>query len=165
MIVVDANVIMALLRETTRTREAQAVFAADPDWIVPALWQYEVLNALLNEVKARHLPLSLAIEVANNAMRLLGDHVRHATPDDILTTAQSAGLTAYDATYVTLAQSLGIVLVTEDQQILRACPNVARSMNQFLSPPSPMVKEKRGAYSAKPRNKANKSKREKLKKR
>jgi predicted nucleic acid-binding protein len=162
MIVVDANVIMALVRETTRTPEAQAIYSLDSDWTVPPLWQYEVLNALLNEVKARHLPLPLAIEVAENATRLFGDRIRHARPDDILVTARAAGLTAYDATYVALARSLGTVLVTEDKHILRACPDLARSMIQFLSPPGPVVKEKRGAYTAKPRGKAPKrTKREK----
>ena len=162
MIVVDANVIMALVRETSRTPDAQAIYAVDSDWTVPPLWQYEVLNALLNEVKARHLPLPLAIEVAENATRLFGDRIRDTRPGDILATAHAAGLTAYDATYVVLARSLRAVLVTEDKHILRACPDVARSMIQFLSPPGPVVKEKRGAYAANRRTKTPKrTKREK----
>jgi hypothetical protein len=37
---------------------------------------------------------------------------------------------------------------SEDKQILRACPDIARSMRQFLSPPeSPMVvREKAATY-------------------
>jgi predicted nucleic acid-binding protein len=156
MIVVDANVIMALIRETTRTPEAQATYAMDSDWTVPSLWQYEVLNALINEVKAGHLTLPLAIVVAQNATRLFCDCIRNSRPDDILTIARTAGLTAYDASYVALARSLGTVLVTEDKQVLRTCPDVARSMIQFLAPPGPIVKEKHGVYTAKPRNKAPK---------
>ena len=36
----------------------------------------------------------------------------------------------------------------EDRQILRACPDVARSMRQFLSPPEKpvAVREKRASY-------------------
>jgi len=156
MIVVDANVVMALVRETTRTHEARAIYGVDSDWTVPSLWQYEVLNALLNEVKANHLTLPLAIEIIENATSLFCNRIRHIRPDDILTTARAAGLTAYDVTYVALARSLGTVLVTEDKQILHACPDVARTMNQFLAPPGAVVEEARGAYTAKSRKKVRK---------
>ena len=71
------------------------------------------------------------------AAQLLRDRVRECRASAILTAAHTSKLTAYDATYVVLARSLGLLLITEDKQILRACPDVARSMRQFLSPPQP----------------------------
>ncbi len=153
MIVVDANVIVALVRDTTRTPEAQAVHAMDSDWAVPSLWQYEVLNALLNEVKVGNLTLPLAVQVADNAAQFFEKQIRFPRSEDILATARSAGLTAYDAAYVVLARSLNTVLITEDKQILRSCPDVARSMREFLSPPSSVLKESKGSYKTKSRNK------------
>lgn len=51
---------------------------------------------------------------------------------------------------VALAYTLGVPLITEDKQILRACPDIARSMRDFLSPrPPPAVREKATAYSPK----------------
>lgn len=135
MIVVDANVIVALVREGSLTPVARAIYAVDADWIVPPLWQPEVLNALLNEVKAGNVALDGAQEAADMAATLLRDRVRDCRPSAILTTAHTSRLTAYDATYVVLARSLGLLLVTEDKQILRACPDVARSMRRFLTPP------------------------------
>lgn len=46
-------------------------------------------------------------------------------------------------------------LVTEDKRILRACPDAARSMKQFLSPPKPPkpVREKPTAYKTRRKGK------------
>ena len=148
MIVVDANVIVALVIENSVASSARAVRAADADWIVPSLWQSEVLNALLNEVKAGNVTLEGALEAADVAAHLLRDRVRECRASAILTTAHTSRLTAYDATYVVLARSLGILLITEDTQILRGCPDVARSMCQFLAPPQtpPVVREGPATY-------------------
>lgn len=154
MIVVDANAIIPLVRENSFTPLARSLYAADPDWIVPSLWQPEVLNALLNEVKAGNVTLEGALQAADMAARLLRDRVRDCRPSAILTTAHTAGLTAYDATYVVLARSLGLHLITEDKQILRHCPDVARSMRQFLTPlrEPPAVREKRTVYRTRKRS-------------
>ena len=116
MIVVDANTIIYLVRETSFTGLARDVYAADPEWVVPPLWKPEVLNALLKEVRAGHIDVAAAIEAANMASRILADRARDCAPAAILRAAEEARLTAYDACYVGLAHSLGVVLVTEDKQ-------------------------------------------------
>ena len=131
MIVVDANVIVALVREGSLTPVARAIYIVDADLIVPSLWQSEVLNAILNEVKVGNVTLAGALEATDMAATVLRNRVRDCRPADILATAHRLGLTAYDATYVVLARSLGILLVTEDKQILRACPDITCSMRQF----------------------------------
>jgi predicted nucleic acid-binding protein len=148
MIVVDANVVVVFLLDSPLAPEARAVHAHDAAWITPPLCQCEVLNALVQETKARKLTLRDALDAAETAARLGTNRADGCDPSAILTTAHSSGLTAYDATYVVLARSLGVPLVTEDKQILRACPDVARSMRQFLSPPElPMtVREKQPEY-------------------
>jgi predicted nucleic acid-binding protein len=148
MIVVDANVIVALVKEGSLTSVARAVYAADADWIVPSLWQSEVLNALLNEVKAGNVTLGGALEAADMAASLLRDRIRDCGASAILTTAHTSKLTAYDATYVVLARTLGLLLITEDKLILRTCPDVARSMRHFLTPPQspPAVREEAATY-------------------
>ena len=148
MIVVDANVVFALVTDDSATSTARAVHAADAEWVVPSLWQSEVLNALLNGVKAGHLTMETALIAIESADVLLRGRIRTCESATILQMARACRLTAYDATYVVLARSLGVLLVSEDRQILRACPDVARSMRQFLSPPeSPMVvREKAATY-------------------
>lgn len=148
MIVADANAIVPLIRESSFTSLARAVYAADPDWIVPSLWQSEVLNALCNEARAGSITLEGAQRAAGMAGTLFRDRVRDCLPTSILATAHASGLTAYDATYVVLARSLGVLLITEDKMILRSCPDVARSMRQFLTPPeAPLaVRERTTGY-------------------
>jgi predicted nucleic acid-binding protein len=148
MIVVDANVVFALVADDSVTSTARVIHATDAEWVVPALWQSEMLNALLNSVKAGHLSLETALTAIESADVLLRGRIRTCDAATILQTAHTCRLTAYDATYVVLARSLGVVFVTEDKQILRACPDVARSMRQFLEPPeAPMaVRERSQAY-------------------
>jgi len=150
MIVVDANVLLPLLREDALTGMAQSVRATDPEWIMPSLLKIEVVNALLSEVKAGYLALDDAMRAVVMAAELTAEaDIQDPLLREILTAARQSGLTAYDATYVVLARSLGVPLVTEDRQILRACPDIARSMRQFLAPPEqpPMtVRQRRVGY-------------------
>ena len=149
MIAVDANVLLPLLREDALTSTARAVRVADPVWVMPSLLKTELVNALLNEVKAGYLTLESATQAAGMAGEIAAAaRVQDPGLTEILVTARRSGLTAYDATYVVLARSLGLLLITEDRQILRACPDVARSMRQFLSPPQPpsAVREQPATY-------------------
>jgi len=148
MIVVDANVVVAMLLDNTFTAHARAVHLRDATWVTHPLCQSEVLNALLQETKARKIALQDAVNAAETAAHLLTERADGCEPSTVLTTAHSSGLTAYDATYVVLARSLGVPLITEDKEILRACPDVALTMRQFLTPPeTPLaVREKRVAY-------------------
>lgn len=151
MIVVDANVVVAFLLDTPLASEAREIHSKDAEWMTLPLCQFEIWNALLQETKAKKLALQSATAAAETAMRLLTIRTDGCDPSTVLTTAYSTGLTAYDATYVVLARSLGTPLITEDKQILRACPDVARSMQQFPDPPDQamILREKGAKYKAK----------------
>ena len=153
MIVVDANTIIYLVRDSSFTWLAREVYAQDSDWIVPPLWKPEVLNGLLREVRTGNLVLGEAIEAASNAARILFGKVQDCEPATVLRTAEEARLTAYDACYVALARSLGVKLVTEDGRIKRQCKDVAQSLKGFLGLPEEpaAVRERRVAYRTKRR--------------
>ena len=150
MIVVDANIVLPLLREDACTAGTRDVRARDSDWVVPSLLKAELANALLKDVRAGFLSLDGAMLASATAADVLAD-ARELDPSfaDIVVTAHRSGLTAYDATYVVLARTLGVPLITEDKQILRACPDIAQSIYQFLAPPGPprTVREKPVAYA------------------
>jgi len=155
MIVVDANVVVAFLLDTPFTPEARAIYARDGRWAAPPLCQLEAENALLQETRARKIALRDAVGAAETVRGLLVNRTDGCVSSAILTTAFSSGLTAYDATYVVLARSLGVLLITEDKQMLRACPDVARSMKQFLAPPEPPVSVRERPAACKTRRKRN----------
>ena len=147
MIVVDANVVIYLVFETSFTPLAREVYARDPDWVVPDLWEAEVLNGLMNEVRAGHTNVEGAIRAATNAAAILSGKGHHCDRVNILRTANEACLTAYDAHYVVLARALGALLVTEDGPIKRRCPDVARSLKAYLGLEGPAaVRESRARY-------------------
>ena len=56
-----------------------------------------------------------------------------------LTVATQYAITAYDAQYVALAQSLNAPLITEDKKLRQAVPWIAFSMHDFLSKPDQCV--------------------------
>ena len=148
MIVVDANVVIYLVFETSFTPLAREVYARDSDWVVPDLWEAEVLNGLMNEVRAGHTNVEDAIRAASNAATLLAGRAHRCDRAAVLRTADEARLTAYDAYYVSLARSLGVTLVTEDGRIKKNCPDAARSLRAFLglADEPPIVREKSTAY-------------------
>jgi len=75
MIVVDANVIIYLVFETSFTQMARQVYHRDPDWIVPELWEAEVLNGLMNELRTGRTRLDNAVQAASNAAALIAGKV------------------------------------------------------------------------------------------
>ncbi len=133
MIVADANLLIHLVCGTQQTELARRIHASDSKWAVPPLWEPEVLNGLLSIYRAGLLEFEDAMTAWQNAVAVTSGHLCNCDPVSVLETAKQTGLTAYDAYYVTLARSLGVFLVSEDKQVLRACPDVGRSMRDFLT--------------------------------
>lgn len=148
MIVADANILIYLVRETSFTPLAREVYAKDSEWVVPELWEAEVLNGLMREVKCGSLDLESAIRVVQYAAAVLAGRVQKCERTAVLRIADDTGLTAYDAYYVALARTRGVKLVTEDGKIIRTCPDVALSMKAFLAleKPPAVVNETRASY-------------------
>lgn len=149
MMVVDANIIIYLFRESSFTSLARQAYALDRDWIVPELWEAEVLNGLMREVRAGFLSLNEAITAASNATAVLARKVHPCDPAEVLKTAAADHLTAYDAYYVTLARTMDVRLLTEDGLIKSNCRDVALSLKAFLGldeGKTPVVREKQGDY-------------------
>ena len=147
-VVADASAIVEYLLGAARAEALRAIIEdPDTDVHVPALCDVEVASGLRRLLLTRRMDIARATEAVEDYLDLpLVRHGHESVMASIL--ALRANFTAYDATYVVLARSLGVPLVTEDKQILRACPDVARSMRQFLSPPEPpmTVREKRTTY-------------------
>jgi len=120
VIVLDASAVLELLLGTARGRSV-ATRIADPalGLHAPHLIDVEVAQALRRYVREGDLG-------ADTAMAALQDLERH--PHEPLLDrvwALRGNLTAYDATYVALAEALGSVLLTCDAKLARA-PGVGR---------------------------------------
>lgn len=132
MIVVDANVITYFVLRGEHTPLAAKVAEKDADWYAPQLWRSELLNVLSGYIRRCTLTTDEAISVFDVALQFLKDDV----PFDgrsVLKLVSDSNCTSYDCAYVSTAKSLQVPLITADKQLLRAFPNIAVSMADFVS--------------------------------
>jgi predicted nucleic acid-binding protein len=113
--VVDASVVAAVAFGEPRANEAAAMLRG-ADLYAPPLLAYELTSVARKKAQrhpersgdiARALELALALDIHWVAV----DHVA------ALRLALSEGVTTYDASYLFLARSLGVPLVTFDERL------------------------------------------------
>ena len=129
--VVDASAIAALLFGEP---EAEAISRrlGDARLVAPALLRFELANVCL--IKARRHPdqepeLTAAFRLRD---RLAVEEVA-VDHDSALELAATTGLTAYDASYLWLAQKLGAELITLDKQLAKAEAASSQSRGEHLA--------------------------------
>ena len=135
MIAVDTQLPVFLSVETPESGLVRSVFGKESDWHVPVLWRSEYRNALLSYLRKGLLTRAEAFAAAARATALFEGAEHVVDSSAVLHVALDLGLTAYDAEYVVVARSLGVLLVTYDKQVLRACPDVAIHPRDFLALP------------------------------
>lgn len=131
MIVVDTNVIAFLLIEGDRTAQAEGVFKRDTDWVAPYLWRSEFRSVLAFYVRKRRIHLDDAIALMQEAEVLMQGREFEVESARVLELAESSKCSAYDCEYVTLAERLGVKLVTSDRKVLKAFSWIAIDMASF----------------------------------
>jgi predicted nucleic acid-binding protein len=133
VIVVDTNVLLYLFIQGSRTKEAEAVLKRDPAWSAPWLWRSEFRNCLVGLVRQGNLTGDEAGRVIEQAERWMEGREYTVRSTAVLRLAEQSRCSAYDCEFVSVAQDLGVTLVTQDQQILRAFPACAVSPSSFVS--------------------------------
>jgi len=132
MIVADTNLIAYLHLPGPKAALADAVLVKDPEWCVPPLWQSEFRNILFAYMRTEGMGIATAETHWNDAFSHLGPNQAEPDPSRVLEKSRSTKLSAYDAEYVTLAEQLGIPLVTSDKAILKAFPRLTLTPEAFL---------------------------------
>ena len=116
--VVDASAIVALLfDELTRDEVAQRLRGAS--LIAPALIRFEVANACLKKIRAapaERRPLLEAFSLFDD----LSISLETVDLGEAIALAELTRLSLYDASYLWLARTLGVDLVTLDDRLARA---------------------------------------------
>ena len=132
VIVVDTNLVVNLLWSGEDTEVARQTYLKASHWAAPLLWRSEFRNVLARHVRLKQLSLPAALELQETAEQLLNGREYAVQSSQVLQAAATSGCTAYDCEFVVLAQSLGVPLVSSDQQVLRAFPATAVSPQQFV---------------------------------
>ena len=132
MIVVDTNTIAYLLIPGKETEDVRAALRKDPDWRAPILWRSEFRNVLALMMRRKGLALEDAMRLMEKAEKMLGNAEYRVPSAQVLALAKESGCSAYDCEFVALAHELGARLVTSDNAILKAFPDIALAPEAFL---------------------------------
>jgi len=135
MIPVDANILAYYFIESPFTELARQVFAKDKEWVVPSLWQHEFLSVLLKIARQGSQSEANLLTIWENANALIEGNEKEVDMQQAFHLAIQHHVSSYDAQYLTLAQTLGIPLVTEDRKLRQAAPDLTVSMQDFLKKP------------------------------
>lgn len=121
-IVIDNSIVLAwcLADEEHPTAEHAMRVSADDGAVVPSIWRYELLNALIiNERRGRLTAADLRQTLADLAdMRI----ERDGNHDEalLLRLARQYRLTAYDAAYLEVAVRRGLPIASLDRHLVKA---------------------------------------------
>ena len=125
MIVADSNLIASCVLKSEATTAALALLERDPDWRVPRLWRYEMLNILATMIKAKRLSRSDAETTFRQLLDTLRTNERDPDSSSVLSLVEQYGISGYDAHFVALARDLGVKLYTQDRELLKKFPETA----------------------------------------
>lgn len=132
MIVVDTNIIGALYLSSDRSTQAERALRKDPYWTAPLLWRSEFRNVLALYIRRNLLSLEDTLQFMDEALDLMKDREYEVNSYHVLSLVASSTCSAYDSEFVSLAQDLGVPLVTVDTQILRQFPSTAIPLEAFI---------------------------------
>ena len=134
MIVVDTNIIGYLYLTSERSTQAEQALLKDPEWAAPLLWRSELRNVLALYMRKDLLSLQDAQQIMDEATSLMQDREYEIASLQVLNLVAASTCSAYDCEFVSLAQDLGVPLVTVDRQILNQYPTLAVSLDAFIGP-------------------------------
>lgn len=126
MIVVDANILIYLWLRESNVETAEELFATDPHWIAPLLWRSEFRNVVVGALRRKTISRQTALAAIDGAERQMDGNEQMVDSRDVLRLATQSRCSAYDCEYVALAETAGVLLVTNDKQILKEFPSIAR---------------------------------------
>ena len=133
MIVVDTNIIGYLYLTSERSIQAESALLKDPGWIAPLLWRSEFRNVLALYIRKSILSLEDALRILEEASTLMQGNEYEVASLPVMQLIAESTCSAYDCEFVALAQDLNCPLVTVDKRILEQFPNVAISLDEFVS--------------------------------
>jgi predicted nucleic acid-binding protein len=119
-VVLDASVLIrsAVANEPAARDWLRAVEAGDVEGHVPDVAYAETVSGLAKYVRSDLLPSKLAAEILEQVVKLpLFAHSHKRLARASLALAREHRVSAYDASYLALAQSLDVPLITADRRL------------------------------------------------
>jgi predicted nucleic acid-binding protein len=92
--------------------------------LVPALWRFEVMNAVTTWLRRGDISFATSAMILNDIMQVPFGTLDEGNPELIVSLAVTHSLSAYDATYLHLAMITGDPLATLDRALITAAKKV-----------------------------------------
>jgi predicted nucleic acid-binding protein len=131
MIVADTSLVAYLAIPGAATQDAERIRAKDRRWTAPPLIRFQMMNVVARELHAGNLARDAALRVFRRGINLVSVSTMQSDPLFIFNAVRSTGCSTYDLEFVWLAMELGVPLVTADQQLIKAFPDVAVDLRTF----------------------------------
>lgn len=131
-LVIDTSVAMAWCFEDEMTDATEVVLDSlhEDEAIVPSLWQLEVTNVLLVAERRKRISEAQATRFLDVLARLpIRIDTAPNDPTALLAAGRRHNLSAYDATYLVLAERLGVPLATLDTKLTTACKSAGVALH------------------------------------
>lgn len=132
MIIADTCLVFHLFNETLLTVNAQKILDKDPYWFLPHLWREEYANILSKLARKEGRATDEVLNHFNYTINELKNCEITVDTKKALQISIEYKISVYDAHFVTLAIDFNTLLVTEDKEILKNCPNLTLSLQNFL---------------------------------
>jgi predicted nucleic acid-binding protein len=117
-IVVDASIVLASLLEEANAPAASAL--AESEWIVPALWWFEIRNGLIVNERRQRTSQQLSVGSLRELSQIATTVDAVPDSDNVMALARRHRLTVYDAAYLELALRQALPLATLDKPLAAA---------------------------------------------
>jgi predicted nucleic acid-binding protein len=132
VIVVDVNLVAYLWLPGAFTAAAEVCLRRDSEWHAPLLWRSEMRNVLAGFARHGKLDWRQAGEVMQRAEAFLHGREHVVSTDLVFALTAKSPCSAYDCEYAALAVELGAKLVTNDRQVVKAFPQTAVLLTDFV---------------------------------
>lgn len=133
MVLIDTNIAVSLWIDNDWTDAARRLLAQDSEWRTEPYALVEFSNVMATYVRSRLTTVAQAQLRLSEAEALLTPGLYTASHRQALTTAVKFKVSAYDARFLVVAQTLDARLVTEDAKLRAAAPTLTISLAEALS--------------------------------
>lgn len=133
MIVVDTNTIAYLYINSEKSAQAEQLLMLEQKWIAPGLWKSELRSVLTRYLRQHILTFDEVLIIIQQAENLMFENEYEISSVHILQLVNSSICSAYDCEFVALAKLLNIPLITADKKIIKAFPDIAKTIDEFIA--------------------------------
>lgn len=132
MILIDTNIAVSFWIETDWTESVRQLFSRDDNWHTETYCLVEFSNVLTTYARQQLLSENRAKVLLYEAESFLSAGFHTANHHDALSLALRLKVSAYDARFLIIAQSLNLPLITEDKRLRNAAPLLTQSVQDAL---------------------------------